>query len=722
MFNHKMYVMFFKRTTAFGLGMLCSLAAMAQVADSIKNVEVEEVTVMASRMGNQLKDLPQKVEIIPGNLINSLPSENLAEVLKRATNLDIIQYPGLSATVGMRGFSPSAHSRSYTLILINGKPSGTNNLSAMSMDNVDRIEIVKGPYSVLYGSDAMAGVINIITRQGTDRQDAVVSVESGSFGQQKMAGNFSGTLNDRLSFRLGFSHSEQQKDYRIGKHNLLDMSDLEKLILDKASYGDKMLNSSYELNHLNGFFGYQVDPLWQVSAEGSYTYAFDVSVPGTYWGNYGQTKKDINRLNLLFNLERNSETNRFRFNPYFSKELDPNYSDNTDGGYLNFESNIREYGFQLQDVQAWGNLNVLIGMDYKMYDYESDRWESKGTPTDPYKPNNENLNTALFAQLAYTSGTFSMNAGLRYDHFKYHIDANEGLEAPEADERYSTFNPSVGVQVDFLKNIKAHASFGTAFSVPDAYKVAGKYSVYEYFPEWDYTWSQSYVGNPDLEPEKSRTMDLGLKYASPNNKLKIDMTYFYTIHDNKIVEKLLETGENTYTYVNANKSNMEGLELMSSFNLGSLFPDPIQLELYSNWTWMLRNEFEEETESGKLTRDMLYTRKSNGNFGVIYGPKSFLSMQLNARYIGSRLETDSFSSLRPEITADNYYTGNGYQAEDKVLKHPDYLLFDYSIKYSYNKHVDFGITVSNLLDENYSEKDGYNMPGRGITAKVAYKF
>lgn len=712
--------MFFLRTTAFGLGMFCSLAASPQVSDSIRNVKVEEVTVMASRMGNQLKDLPQKIEIISGDLVNSLPSENLSELLKRATNLDIVQYPGLSATVGMRGFSPSAFSRSYTLILINGKPSGTNNLSGLSMDNVDRIEIVKGPYSVLYGSDAMAGVINVITKQGTKQQEAAISLSSGSFGRRQIAGNFSGAVNSRLSFRLGFSHLEQQKDYRIGKHNLLHMTNREKLILDKNSYGDKMENSAYELNHLNGFAGYRIDSLWRVSAEGTYTYAYDVEVPGTYWGNYGQTKKDINRLHLSVNLERKAANNRFLFNPFFAQELDPNYSDNTDEGYINFESNRRQYGFQLQDVQSLGNLDVLIGMDYKMDDYESDRWSSKGTPTNPYKPDNENMNTAFFTQLSWSEGIFSGNMGIRYDHFHYRIDENEGLEAPEADEKYGTFNPSAGMQVEFLKNLKVHTSFGTAFYVPDAYQVAGKYSVYEYFPEWDYTWSQSFVGNPDLEPEKSRTIDAGLKYASFANGLRVDFTYFYTVHDNKIVEKKLDSGE--FTYVNANQSNMEGLELTSSYNVGALFENAFKLEFYSNWTWMLKNEFDEETESGKITRETLYTRKWNGNFGVIYGPKSFLSMQLNGRYIGSRLEMDGLTTLRPELTSADYYTKGGFTAEDGVLKHPDYLLFDYSVKYSYNKHVDFGFTVSNLLDENYSEKDGYNMPGRSITAKVAYKF
>jgi len=97
-------------------------------------------------------------------------------------------------------------------------------------------------------------------------------------------------------------------------------------------------------------------------------------------------------------------------------------------------------------------------------------------------------------------------------------------------------------------------------------------------------------------------------------------------------------------------------------------------------------------------------------------------MRLNSRFIGSRLERDSFSALRTGIVAANYYTEGGYTATNKILQHPEYLLFDYSIGYAFTEKVNFGITVSNLLNENYSEKDGYNMPGRSIVAKLAYTF
>ncbi|HNX56562.1 MAG TPA: TonB-dependent receptor [Prolixibacteraceae bacterium] len=700
----------FKQMTFVFMGLLCSLGAAAELIDSTKVYPIDEVLVQATRMDRKLKDLPQKVEIITSDLIRSLPAENLAEVLKRTTNLDIIQYPGLSASVGMRGFSPSAHSRSYTLLLIDGKPAGTTNLATINLDNVEQIEVVKGSYSVLYGSDAMGGVINIITKRGTAEPEGHLSVESGSFGYRKLSGNFTGKSGKNLSYGLGYSRQEQTKDYRIGQKNLLKISDVDKLILDKASYGDAMDNSQYELNSANAFIDYTLGKQWKINAEGAYTFAYDVETAGNYWGTYGQSKKDVNRLNLYTTVEQKSERNHFRFSPYYTNDKNPNYSDNTDTGFISFTSTVKEYGYQLQDNYRLKSLSFLLGTDLKVYDYQSNRYSAIGTPADPYKPNNRFTNAAAFAQAVWSVKNLEVNAGARFDHFTYHIDANEGLKAPDANADYNTLNPSVGAQYRFLQNFRVHSSFGTAFSVPDAFKVAGKYTVS----------GKSYVGNPDLDPEKSKTTDFGLGYSSDDSGFRFDVTYFKTLHDHKIVEEKLASGE--YTYVNANKSKMEGIELESAYNLGQLFAKKFVLEAYANFTWMQKDNFTQLVGTAMLTRDMQYVRKANGNFGLKYRGPQKISMQLNGRYIGSRLEKDSFSALRTGIKSTDYYTQGGYVATDKILQHPEYLLFDYSIGYAFTPKVNVGFTVSNLFDVNYSEKDGYNMPGRSIVAKLAYTF
>ncbi len=700
----------FKQIAVIWMGLLGTFNAVAEVIDTTKVAQIKEVTVQASRMDRKLKNLPQKVEIIPASLIRSIPSDNLAELLKRTTNLDIVQYPGLSASIGMRGFSPSALARSYTLLLINGKPAGTTNLATINLDNVEQIEIVKGSYSVLYGSDAMGGVVNIITKQGGEVPEGSVSIESGSFGYRKLSGRFSGSYHDKLSYGLGYSRLEQTKDYRIGQKNLLDISATGERILDKASYGDVMDNSQYELNMTNAFVNYDISKQWKANAEAMHTYAYDVETAGNYWGTYGQSKKDVNRLNLYVTLEQNSKNNRFKFSPYYTNDQNPNYSNNTDAGFISFKSLVKEYGLQLQDNYKLGKFDLLLGSDLKTYDYHSNRFSAIGTPADPYKPDNKFSNMALFSQVAYSFKNLDINAGVRFDRITYHIDKSPGLKAEEANANYNTLNPSVGAQYLFLKNFKAHASFGTAFSVPDAFKVAGKYTVS----------GKSYVGNPDLEPEKSKTTDFGLSYLSPENGLKVDVSYFQTLHNHKIVEEKLPSGE--YSYTNANESKMEGIELMSSYNLGSLFAKAFDLEAYANFTWMLRNEFSQMVGTDMHTYDMQYVRKTNGNFGLNYQTKNKISMRLNGRFIGSRLERDFFSTQRPGIVAGDYYTEGGYTASDKILKHPEYLVFDYSISYAFSKNVNFGIIMANLFDENYSEKDGYNMPGRSITARITSTF
>jgi vitamin B12 transporter len=699
--------------------------ARAEVLDTLKTYDLQQIEVKASRMNSPLKNLPQKVEIITREQIESVPSENLVEVLKRVTNIDIIQYPGISAAVGMRGFSPSAHSRSYTLVLINGKPSGTNNLAAILPSNIERIEVIKGPYATLYGSDAMGGVINIITKTLTDELHGNISIEGGSFGYYKAEAFVGGQLIPNLKAGIGGSTFKQGNDYLIGKNNFLKMSNVEELILDKKSYGDTMNNSSYDMSHINALVDWNIASNWHANAEAIYTFANEVQLNGNYWGSYGQSKKGVNRLNAYGTLERTAKKGVTSLSPYFTREKEPNYSSNTADGFVSFESNISEYGLQLQHQHTLNQVKLVGGFDYGVYDYQSERFEAKGTPTSPYKPNNSHADAGIFAQAEYSSNNLDFNVGARFDHFNYHIDANEALKAPAADNVYNTINPSLGAQFRFSEKIKAHTSFGTAFSVPDAYKTAGKYDVSVYYASSNSWWSQSYVGNPDLKPENSKTVDFGLKFNDIKNGISFDATYFHTMHDNKIVDYVLPTKEKSYK--NANESTMNGLELDARYNLGALFSSRFILEIYGNYTHLLNANFTQKLTGptgadSLVTQDLLYVRKSNGNFGLYFRNSMGISARLNSRYVGSRFEKDSFAKLRPEIASTNYTTEGGYAAKDKILKHPDYLIFDLSVKYSFKNKLEAGCTVSNLLDENYSEKDGYNLYGRQVKISLGYRF
>lgn len=709
----------------FILFTLFVINVIGQTADSVKKVDIEEVTVTTTRSKTKLRNIPQKVELISRSVIASIPSENVAEVLKRTTNIDIVQYPGMSATIGMRGFSPSAHSRSYTLLLINGVPSASYNLASIGAENIDRIEVVKGPYSALYGSDAMGGVINVITKSATSEISGSASIAVGSFGSMVLSGDVSGSFDAKTNFRLGYSHNEKTKDYRIGGKNFLNMNTREKTMLDSKSYGDIMENSTFESNEINAVLEHRINEVWSASANAIYSFAHDVNTPGNYWGSYGQSKKDMDRMNLALPIRRVVDKNSLLFSPYFSEEKVQNYDNNTDTGFVSLRSWNREYGFKLADNFELGSVKMLVGVDLDIADYDSKRFKEASQITNPYQPNSQISKAAAFAQATYSVGGLLINAGARFDRIYYSIDANDLLGSKSASNNYSSFNPSAGIQYTFPFNIKLHGSVGTAFSVPDAFKVAGSYSVSEYFPAWDYWWVQNYKGNRDLKPESSLTIDMGVGFMSVNKALNFDVTFFNTNHTDRVVEDYSLT--DTTTYKNANSALYRGVEVVASVNIGKFLNDKFKLELYANTTVVTECSFEDtkvnsEGKTVKFDRDMLYVRKGNGSFGVSFDNYKGFSTRLNARYIGSRLEKDNFAKLRPAIVVANYYQKDGYTATDKVLKHPDYLLFDYSVFYTVQSNKRFGITISNLLDENYTEKDGYNMPGCSVMGSFTYTF
>lgn len=723
MFNHTLFLMK-TNNLRFSLKLILASAAVLMVnfakAEVIDTLNVDEVVVKASRLDAKLKNIPQKIEIIGEDEIKTGNQQSLVEVLKQYTNIDLVQYPGVNATISMRGFSPSAVSRSYTLVLIDGKPAGTTNLAAISLNNVERIEVVKGPYSAIYGSDAMAGVVNIITKQGNGDWSGNASVGYGSFKTQNADVFVTGAITDGINFNAGFSHKKRGKDYKIGDNNFLHMSESDQLLLDKNSYGDRMENSEYELNSVNAGLNGKFGEKWSADANVAYTYGNEIGLPGNYWGSYGQSMKDVRRLNLYTDVEFKTGKSTFLLSPYFTQEKDPNYSDNSSERFINFESRVREYGFQFQDMMTLGDFNATAGVDYKTYDYHSERFSDATTPAAPYRPDNRNDNTAVFAQVAYSKGIVDWNLGLRYDHFKYELDANDDLNSVKADEDYNTVNPNLGLQLHLAENLRFHASAGTAFFIPDAYKVAGKYEVSEYFPAWDYTWVASYIGNPDLKPEKSKTVDFGFKYNALKQAFNIDLTYFTTYHKDKIAETTLETGETTY--MNADKARMSGLELMSSFDFGKLADQKYKLELYSNWTFMFKSELQIKEDGSTLKKDMQYVSKNTGSFGLFYDSYNGWTSRLNARFLGSRLEADRFAALRPDYSADNYYTRKDYTAADAMIQHPNYLIFDYTLGYNFKNGFNVQGSVLNVLDENYTEKDAYNMAGHSFSIKLGYAF
>ncbi|MDR2816351.1 MAG: TonB-dependent receptor [Proteiniphilum sp.] len=686
-----------------------------------QSYNLDEVVVTATRTGLPLRNVPQKVEIIDSKKIATIQADNAADLLKRTVNLDIIQYPGASSAVGMRGFAPSVHNRNYTLVLIDGKPAGTTNLTSIPTDFIERIEVVKGPYSVLYGSDAMGGVINIITRRPGDTRTGNVSISAGNFGQTNFNGYASGGVSDNVSLAVSFSRKAQDKDYRIGKKNLLPVTETEELILDKKSYGDVMTNTQYQINQFMGKLNIGFNDIWSAGLSGIFVTSNDIETSGNYWHSYGLSKQDFDRTNTTLDVRRRTVNNTLLISPYYSIYNESNYDNNTEKGFINSRESVKQYGLKLSDTHTKGDFQLIGGIDLDALNVSSEQFSDKLTPTNPYRPNHNSLASSLFMQGAYTKGNLSVNAGIRYNYTNFTLEADDFLDNERKSAGYSNLNPSIGIKYFLTPMLNIHASAGNAFYVPDAYKTAGRYQV----------GNMQYRGNEDLKAETATSFDFGLNLSN-NEWLNIDATYFQAFYKNKIVNDYKTdeaTGETYTTYINADNGRMNGLEIMFSSDIAKALESRYSLELYAGFTHLFNNKFDETTgrdtpNQKTLTKDMLYVRRNTGNFGITFDSNNGFVTRLNARYIGKRLENDwmVWDNLRPGIKPEDYYTKGDYETTDQILQYSAHLVFDYSAYYNVTPHARVGISVSNLFDENYTEKDGYNMPGRSIMGSFGYSF
>lgn len=680
-------------------------------ADTIKTQNIDEVVISASRTKAKLKELPSKVEVITKKAISQSGANDMTDLLKNNTSVDVIQYPNFLAGIGMRGFAPSTSTK-YVTILVDGVPAGTMNMGTLMLNGVEQVEILKGPFSSLYGSSAMGGLINIVPVQNKGNLTGNVNLGYGSWKTLKTSAAVGGKISEGLSFDLNAYYNKQGDDYKVGGDNFFSLSPTKEAILDKKTYDATMERTSYKAKGGNLRLGYDFNENWNLNVYGMYFSTDDIVTNGSFWGVYAPNAKDMEQYTTRLSLEGRINNHLIKVNPYYSRA----FYDNTDvkTNYKTYESTIKTYGAQLQDIISIGKHKLTIGLDNQNVDTEGKSFESKdGKEKAPYQPNYSNGTLAAFAQanLKLFNDAVNLSAGARYDHMKLTLQENEFMKNAEKSETYNKFSPNLGLKINIDEYSTIHASYGQAYLAPDAYQKAGEYTgLYG-----------TTKGNPDLKGESSTTFDVGVSYNNFRQGVAVDITYFHTNHDDFIVSDKITSNGSTYkSFKNAQEAKMRGIEVMASYDFGSLADYAFSLKAYMNGTFMLKTKVYDE----QGWQDINYVRKQTINMGLHFITENKWDIKLNGRYIGSRIENNWYTwypQVRPSLAALAMQTQPQYASKD-LLKHPQFMVFDAHVYYNITKNIKVGVNANNLLDENYTEKDGYNMPGRNFLGKISYQF
>lgn len=499
------------------------LATAGQEAADNRQIAMDEVVVTATRTPVTLARIGgSTVTVITAQEIAAKQQLTVEEVLKGMPGLDVVANGGLGTNTSI--FIRGADSKN-TLVLVDGvmfnDPSDANrgaNLANLSTDNIERIEVVRGPMSVLYGSNATAGVINIITKQGSGKPGYYLGAEAGSYGTRKTYGGASGAL-ERFNYALdlartvshGFSTADNRND-RIPHAG------------GATSEDDGWQNSTF-----SGKLGYKVTPDFDVSAMARYMDSeVDTDSPVNGYlqdnkvGNPKNKYTDSTDWLSKFNVHNRLLDGRFDSNLYY-QQTDRSRDIADDSGLSHYNGKSSEVGWQ-GSVAAFKANTVTLGVSY--FDEQMD---SSGGFT-VINRQSANVASSWLQDQISLGDSFNVVAGARLDDHDRFGSATTYRISPS--------------YVFAATGTTLKANYGTGFRAPSLFEL--------YAPGY---------GNSALQAEKSKGGDVGIEQELLGEKLTVGATCFQTNYDN-----LIQYDFATWQYAQATgESTTQGMESFVRF-------------------------------------------------------------------------------------------------------------------------------------------------------------
>lgn len=639
-------------------------AAGAEAGEN--TVTLEKVVVTAGRIEEKAKNVTQSVTVISRTEIEKNQYRDMAGLL-RNHGLQVDSY-GLNSSlsqVSMRGVRSSGLGThgldGQILVLVDGHRVGTDNISMIPMVNVERIEIVRGPAAVQYGTSAIGGVVNVITRRGTETPSIMAEAGLGSWDTYKAKGEASWAKGP-FDFSGGVSYITSN-DYRYGDNKRFHNTDTRYDVgynlnfglnfLDEHRIGVTMLGVRADAMGSPGYYDDIKDEYTDRS-----THSFDVNYEGGY--------KDagLSWKTRYFNGENNYLSDE-RFNA---------------GGPNYFKSGTRYQGAQGQVTFSKSFLTLTGGSDWNNYDTRF--WGAYYSPHEHSEY--DNLGLFALAKLAFFDERLILSGGLRYDEYTLKVQGEEN-------DMYKT-TPSAGIAFHATDWLTFRGNYGESYRVPQATELLG------------FKGMITYIGNPNLKPEKGKTLDAG--FEIDHKSLNIGMTYFRTNYKRKIVSVWDPVTWDT-TYVNQEgKTKLRGIEAFASYDIGEAFAWDFSLRPYVNLTRMLKNrDFE-----GKKTRNISDLDLA---YGVSFShPKIGLDMDLRFTYYGKQDQTDWNSNSKTY--------GDTVEIGGRTI-------VDFFISQTLHEWNDAGklslkAELRNITDDKYAMIKDYPMPGRSFYLGLRYDY
>lgn len=694
------------------VAVLAAFSGLALQVQAQETVELDEVKVTAGRVEQELMDVNMSVSVITQEEIRRSSARNVGELLEDIPGVRINNDGGQ----GMKRIKIRGEDAFRTLVMIDGqKVSEHKSMSGSPMlidpSMIERIEVIKGPASVLYGSDAIGGAINIITKKGgTKPIEGEVSAGMNTSASGKNAsGSIYGGI-DGWKYRLSASIEDND--------NL------------KTPKGE-MENTYFTARSVSGFLSYDFTPDATVGASLDYydlefgssdvnTPGFAVDVPkwtrfkAAAFGEFKNITSSFVRLrtDIFYQKSKKDMTNTVP-GVWIQGEVDTFKAMGFEEAFLNrvgvqagnayvlqphASNDMNQYGFSIQADWQIGDRNYLIaGYEISYDDLNAHSWNT-GTNVMPMMLTDKNydgyqMTNAVYASMeTLLSANLTLTYGARYTWVKTDMDSiNNKMgtkTSGEGSDGKIVFN--AGVLWHGTDNLTLRASYAQGYRSP---------ILQELYIDTSMGSTGTTYANPDLKPETSDNFEIGARWNSTG--LSADLAIFYSTADDYIAT-LYNAQKRGYQYNNVAEAKTFGVELTSSVRIAETGFEP-----YLTATWMRRQY---QNGNGFSTYDT-----ATPEFMLRYG------VRWSGMYAGLGLRADAFARSQTEIEYDD---GVQSATDSSSYRLGGYTTLNLTagVDFGPKRQYSFDLGLYNIFDKGYQEQTSIYEPGRYFVAKLGARF
>lgn len=663
--------------TGVGLLMLAGLAQAAQ-AEQEKNeskVTLEEVVVTATKTAEKRRDIPNSLVVKDSLDIQESPANNLGQLLANDAGIDwrsYGDYGGASQAFMIRGMQSEE-----SLVLINGlqlnSPSlGEADVSSILLNNIEQVEVVKGSGSLLYGSGAMAGTVNIITKEPSrDRMDLSLKGGYGSQNTYQLSAENGMFIADDIGYYATANRLET--DGHRDNGDLVQNDASLKLIYDKGN----LLKIS--------FYGQVVDRDYGTPGIKPPDGTNDFYLPATgeklYSSESASLKSNTESQDIHSVLEITSQPAdwlRYRIAGKYTHtdsihETWLNADDPWGTGLLAGEASRSQVTNKVLgaeanvEIEPAKSTTILVGADFHDHD-----WDTKSTDLniDGTAKGSETTNSADI----YNVGTFGE---AQYRPFRI-LKLQYGYRQEYHSSYGAEYLPRYGLILNPWKSTAVKLNRGKHFKAPTPNDL--------YWPDGPFT-----RGNPNLKPQTGWHTDVTAEQEIADDRLFISASYFDWDINGKIAWAPNPAFGGKWTPTNLNSSRAHGWEAGLKFR-----PTP-QLTLSADYT---RTDAKEDV--GTITRVAQYVPDNQYKISAVYRSAMGTLASTTLRYTDDRFYYRSNSSTEPDDILDSYIT------------------VDLKLEQRFKENWLVSANVYNLFDQKYDTYISYFKDSGGTRIYGAY--